>query len=145
MISQDIAPLLPHCGNMRLIERVLACDPVAIHCASASHRAVDHPLRRAGRLGVFAAIEYAAQAMAIHCGLLELGSGKPARNGLLALVRDTEIKADRLDDIQADLDIRAERLVEMPDALFYQFEVSAAGRSLVTGRAAICFPDEWKT
>jgi predicted hotdog family 3-hydroxylacyl-ACP dehydratase len=137
----DFAHLIPHQGGMSLLDRVEEFDEESIVCASSSHRSPENPLRRAGRLSALAGIEYAAQAMAVHGALLAQRDGRGAAAGYLALARDVELPAERLDDVAEDLRIRAFRLAAQPDSLMYGFEITAGGRVLLRGRVAVFFPE----
>lgn len=123
---------------MCLLESVRFWDAARIVCSATSHRRADHPLRRDGRLGVAAGIEYAAQAMAVHGSLLaeDAAAGEPAA-GLLASARSVRMRVCRLDDIAADLRIEAQQLAADAQALVYEFEIQAADRVLLAGRASI--------
>ncbi|HEX4195016.1 MAG TPA: phosphotransferase, partial [Stellaceae bacterium] len=83
----EIATLIPHAGKMCLLDRVIAWDEQRIACQSTAHRDPDNPLRKDGRLGVLAAIEFAAQAMAAH-GRLAGAIGERPRAGIIASLRD---------------------------------------------------------
>ncbi|MBK6400964.1 MAG: 3-hydroxylacyl-ACP dehydratase [Rhodocyclaceae bacterium] len=131
-----IAAHIPHQGGMCLLDSVREWSAERIRCVSASHRRADNPLRNEGRLGAACGIEYAAQAMAVH-GALITGDGKPPRQGYLASVRCVAFNVDRLDDVEGDLDIAAERLAGDDDNILYHFEVRADGRVLLAGRAAV--------
>ncbi len=48
-----------------------------------------------------------------------------------------ELHVARLDDIDTDLDIEAERLSGDDNIIIYGFRVSAAGRALLSGRATV--------
>src|SRR5262245_29154919 len=124
---EGIARLVPHSGSMCLLERVLACDEAHIHCEATSHRLADQPLRTARGLLATAAIEYAAQAMAVHGALLARGAAQPARPGMLASARGVKLHRLRLDDLPGSLDVRAERLAGDDRQLLYSFVVSHAG------------------
>ena len=104
--------------------------------ARASHRAQDNPLRAHGRLGAACGIEYAAQDMAAH-GALLAAPDAPPRAGYLASARGVELHVGRLDDIDADLIVEAERLSGDDNNILYQFSLSHAGRCLLEGRAAV--------
>ncbi|MBI4999057.1 MAG: hotdog family protein [Rhodocyclales bacterium] len=136
-----IAARIPHQGSMCLLDKVVEWSPERIRCVASSHRDPHHPLRDNGRLGAACGIEYAAQAMAVH-GALLAGSDDAPRQGFLASARNVELKADRLDDVAADLDIVAERLSGDGNNVLYGFEVSAAGAVLLTGRAAVILDAE---
>jgi len=127
---------LPHQGSMCLLNAVTAWDAQCIRCTATSHRAPDNPLRAHDRLGAACGIEYAAQAMAAHGALLAAADGAP-RAGYLASVRSVELQVARLDDIAADLEVEAERLSGDGNTILYGFHVSAAGRKLLSGRAAV--------
>ncbi|MBU3068485.1 hypothetical protein KOI40_01575 [Aestuariicella sp. G3-2] len=65
----DLYQHLPHSGRMCLLQQVLTCDTQGITClANPDHL---QPLNRGGQLPSWAALEYAAQALAFH-GLLSL-------------------------------------------------------------------------
>ena len=102
-----------------------------------SHRAADNPLRAYGRLGAVCGIEYAAQAMAVHGALLAIPDGTSARAGYLVSVRRTQLHVPVLDDISADLLVEATCITRSENNILYQFSVSAAGRLLLDGRAAV--------
>jgi predicted hotdog family 3-hydroxylacyl-ACP dehydratase len=121
---------------MCLLDTVTEWSPQRIRCVSGSHRRPDNPLRADGRLGAVCGIEYAAQAMAIHGALLAAAADQP-RQGYLTSVRGVDLRVNRLDDIAADLDIAVERLSGNDNNILYRFEIGAAGRLLLGGRAAV--------
>ena len=132
-----IASRIPHQGSMCLLDHVEHWSTDGIRCRAVSHRAADNPLRAYGRLGAACGIEYAAQAMAVHGALLAPAAGDTPRVGYLVSVRSVEFHVDRLDDIADDLSVEANHLMSAENNMLYQFSVSAAGRVLVTGRAAV--------
>jgi predicted hotdog family 3-hydroxylacyl-ACP dehydratase len=131
-----IAARIPHQGDMCLLDRVLDYDASTIRCTASSHRRADNPLRNDAQLGIAAGIEYAAQAMALHGGLLA-DDTQPPRQGYLASVRSVSFHALRLDEQPADLLVEAERLSGDANQVLYRFAVSAAGQPLLDGRAAV--------
>jgi len=132
-----IARHIPHQGGMCLLDYVEAWDRLRIQCRASSHRAADNPLRAYGRLGAVCGIEYAAQTMAVHGALLIPPDGASARVGYLVSVRGTQLHVPRLDDISADLLVEATCITRSENNILYQFSVSAAGRLLLDGRAAV--------
>jgi len=122
---------------MCLLDYVEAWDEQRIQCRASSHRAADNPLRAYGRLGAACGIEYAAQAMAVHGALLVPPDRESARVGYLVSVRGTRLHVPRLDDISADLLVEATCITRSENTILYQFSVSAAGRLLLDGRAAV--------
>ena len=138
--GQALAALLPHAGSMCLLDEVLSWSQAGVICRSASHRRADHPLRRDGVLSAVHLLEYAAQATAVHGGLVAGAGASPAPAKYLAAAREFDLHVTSLDDIQADLHIDAERLLTMGDSTLYRFHVSADGRELATGRLTIVPP-----
>lgn len=129
--------LIPHAGSMCLLDSVREWDDDTIHCRSGSHRRVDHPLRAQGRLAALHLIEYGAQAMAVHGGLLAQAQGEAARAGLLVSVRDVVLEVEWLDDIADDLEVIATRRVAGSGGWLYAFDIRAALRPLAHGRVAV--------
>jgi predicted hotdog family 3-hydroxylacyl-ACP dehydratase len=140
-----IASHIPHQGKMCLLDQVLTWDSLSIVCRAISHRAADNPLRAHGRLGAACAIEYAAQAMALHGALLRptaadltrTGTGAGAGFGLLASAREVEIWVARLDDLHGDLRVSAQRLHSDTRGALYSFALHAEESLLVRGRASL--------
>lgn len=137
MLDHDwILAHIPHQGSMCLLDSVEAWSDETIRCRATSHRLASNPLRVEGTLGAACAIEYAAQAMAIHGALL--GAGQPAgRPGYLVSVRGVELHVARLDDLEPDLEVAAERLAAEAERVLYRFSVRAGEQLLCSGRAAV--------
>jgi predicted hotdog family 3-hydroxylacyl-ACP dehydratase len=135
--KDELAAFLPHGGSMRLIDRVASWDESSIRCQSRSHRYPDNPLCRAGRLHAVAGLEYAAQAMGVHVGLL---NGTPSMEGAIGYVgglRDVVFRLDRLDDCPDELTIDATRVFAGDHSFLYRFAISCEGREVMSGRASI--------
>jgi predicted hotdog family 3-hydroxylacyl-ACP dehydratase len=132
-----IAARIPHSGSMCLLERLESWDAQRIHCTTQTHRAADNPLRTASGLMSPNAIEYAAQAMALHGGLIAR-EGAPASAGFLASVRGVELAAPRMDDLPGPLNVHAQRLSGDDRQVLYEFRVAdAQDRLLARGRAVV--------
>jgi predicted hotdog family 3-hydroxylacyl-ACP dehydratase len=83
------------------------------------------------------AIEYAAQAMALHGGLLAAPGSTPSA-GFLASARDVRLSVNRLDDIDGALQVRARRLSGDARQILYEFALQDdTGRMLAQGRAVV--------
>lgn len=135
--KDELCQLVPHGGAMCLLDEVVEWDEEQILCLAINHRDPANPLRHAGRLPALCAIEYAAQAMAVHGGLTaRKNQGKP-RAGFLGSVRDLKLSADYLEDIVEPLEVRAIKQLADANHSLYELRVSAAGRELMTGRAAV--------
>jgi len=137
MIGRDrIAALIPHAGTMGLLAEVTGWDAQSIRARATSHRDPANPLAVDGRLGAASGVEYAAQAMALHGGLSGVVGARPAA-GYLASLRALVLRVDRLDDLEGDLIVEAERLAGEAASVSYQFSLHHAGRLLLSGRAAV--------
>jgi predicted hotdog family 3-hydroxylacyl-ACP dehydratase len=136
-----IARLIPHAGEMCLLDSVLSWDEVRIQCATESHRAPYNPLRRNHRLGTLCGVEYAAQAMALHNVLTVSGAHTPGsvlpRPGYLASLRELVCHGDRLDLLPGTLVVVAERLFGEASRAIYHFTVRHQDSVLLDGRAAV--------
>jgi predicted hotdog family 3-hydroxylacyl-ACP dehydratase len=135
---EDLARLIPHQGRMCLLDGVIEYDDTSIVCISATHRSAENPLRSRGRLGAWCGLEYAAQAVAVHGGLLAASAA--AQPGYLAGARDLRLAVERLDDIESDLILRAEQLFAGGQSLLYAFTVGADEKILLEGRLSVFFP-----
>lgn len=133
---EEISALLPHAGAMCLLDGVVRWDQASIRCVSGRHRAADNPLRRPDGLAAICGIEFAAQAMAVH-GRLAAEVDAAPRAGYLASLRDVVCSEARLDLLEGELVIDAERLMGDERQAIYRFAVGCAGRDIVSGRAAV--------
>lgn len=136
----DIESLIPHAGDMVLLDHIVSCQADSLHARTASHLEAGNPLRHWQKLPISAGIEYAAQAAAVHGALTAQPSGAN-RPGFLALVKETRWYVDRLDDITFELDIRVTQLSVQPASVMYSFQVSAEENTLLTGRLAVFFAE----
>jgi predicted hotdog family 3-hydroxylacyl-ACP dehydratase len=125
---------------MCLLDRLLEWSADSIRCTAANPSAADHPLRTASGLLAPAAIEYAAQAMALHGALIaeaQAGDAAPSP-GFLASVRSVRLAVQRLDDVPGELGVYAQRQAGNESQIIYAFEVrDGNGRMLVEGRATV--------
>ncbi len=132
-----IALRIPHSGRMCLLGAMLGWSHEQIHCSASNHADADHPLRSASGLLATSAIEYAAQAMALH-GALLAGPGAAPTPGYLASVRNLQLGVFLLHPLPGPLSIRAQRLAGDGRQILYQFSVQdAAGQPVAQGRATV--------
>jgi len=135
---EEIRSLIPHAGSMCLLESVEQWDDASVRCTTQSHLDPANPLRSDGRLSAIHLIEYGAQAMAVHGGLLaRRDAGAKAAPGVLTALRDCSLHVQRVDDIVAPLTVSARKLLAGASGWMYQFEISADGRKLADGRASV--------
>jgi predicted LPLAT superfamily acyltransferase len=133
----EIRALIPHSGSMCLLESVIEWDDRSIVCTSNTHRDPLNPLQRNGQLSAVHALEYGAQAAAVHGGLRARAAGATAAPGYVAAFRDARLHVNRLDDIESPLEVRATRLFGDQANTIYEGRVSAGDRVLVEGRVTI--------
>lgn len=137
MLTPSIDTLLPHAGRMRLIDRIVSYDEQRIVCESDSHRTTDHPLAEGGTLSIVAGLEYGAQAMAIHGGLLAMVPPQRARHGFLVAASDLRWFVERLDTCASPLTIEAVSELRSDNQVAYRFEIRADDLTLLAGRASV--------
>jgi predicted hotdog family 3-hydroxylacyl-ACP dehydratase len=93
-------------------------------------------MRVAGELSALCGIEYAAQAMAVHGGLSATIGSRPSA-GYLASLRDVACLGNRLDDLDGDLVVEAERLMGDESRVIYRFRLWVGGTEILNGRATV--------
>jgi len=126
--------LVPHAGLMLLIDSIESWDEEHITAHSYSHQNPNNPLRLAGTLSSLHLIEYGAQTMAIHCGLL---TGE-AQIGFLAAVKGANFYIDNLDEIESELIIKATAQLQLPKGAVYEFRVNDDDNQLLlTAQATV--------
>lgn len=140
MSAADIARRVPHHGRMAWLDGLLEWSGDHIVCRASNHRDPDHPLRTSSGLLASCAIEYAAQAMALHGALCAEAAGQASGPvpGFLASARGVQLSTWRLDEADGPLRIEARRQAGDTRQLLYQFVVAdAAGGLLAEGRATV--------
>ncbi len=90
----DIAALLPHSGRMRLLDHVVEHIPERTVCAidTAASELFAEP---DGSVPAWVGLEYMAQCVAAHSGLVARALGVPRERGLLLGTKRTELFVDR--------------------------------------------------
>jgi predicted hotdog family 3-hydroxylacyl-ACP dehydratase len=132
-----IAALIPHAGRMCLLDAVHSWDEGSIRCTARSHSDPGNPLRSGSGLLASTAIEYAAQAAAVHGALKARAAGHAAAPGFLASARGVQLHRLRLDDLAGELSIHAEQVAGEGRQLLYGFSVVHAGAPVADGRLAV--------
>ena len=121
---------------MCLLDEVAAWDASTIRCLARSHRDRGNPMRAGAELPALCGIEYAAQAMAVH-GRLSAAVVEKPRAGYLASVSDVVCSVRRLDDLEGDLVIEAEKLAGDEGRVLYFFKILSKNLEILTGKAAV--------
>lgn len=137
----DIEALIPHAGKMCLLEQVLSYSNDDIICRTQSHLYADNPLKIAGKLSKMHLIEYGAQAIAIHGGLLENPTfNNQPRPGYIA-----SVKSVKWGDFIANtdyLEIQAQALLRDDISKLYQFSISdAQSNTVCSARVMVVHPE----
>jgi predicted hotdog family 3-hydroxylacyl-ACP dehydratase len=132
----EIARMIPHAGAMCLLDEVAAWDESTIRCLARSHRDPANPMRAGAELPALCGIEYAAQAMAVHGRLSSAVAARP-RAGYLASVSDVVCGVRRLDHLDAELVIEAEKLAGHEARVLYFFRILSRNAEIVTGKATV--------
>jgi predicted hotdog family 3-hydroxylacyl-ACP dehydratase len=136
----DVAGLVPHQGAMCLLDYVESWSDDHIVCRATSHRRPDHPLRDGSRLRALCAIEYGAQAIAAHAGLLEQSAASTPSTGFLAALRDVVVTTSFLDEIADSIVIRAQVRLRHETGRIYDIAVTAGKQTILTGRLSVIVP-----
>ena len=133
-----IAARVPHAGRMCLLDTVISWDEQHIECTAVGHSPAPHPLAQDGRLPATAAIEYAAQAMALHGRLVQeqaAADAVPAR-GFLAGLRSVRLHRRWIGPEAPRLTVRVTRFAGDDVQVLYDFEV-VADAPIAAGRAVV--------
>jgi predicted hotdog family 3-hydroxylacyl-ACP dehydratase len=137
LTKTEICQFLPHDGVMCLLDSVEVWDDQHIICRAGSHRDPNNPLQEKGILSSINGVEYAAQAMGVHGGLVgQLKDGKPTI-GYLASIRDLKLHVERLDDLPGDLEIEVRQLAAGDESVMCEFTLRSESVTLIQGRATL--------
>jgi predicted hotdog family 3-hydroxylacyl-ACP dehydratase len=127
---------VPHAGAMLLLDSVAHWDASHIVCSAAAPGA-QHPLAREGAVPALAAVEYGAQAAAVHGFLLE----RPAvpRPGMLAKLSGVQLHSACIPADRGALSVNAQLLSRVAQGCLYHFQVVCAGEPVAHGRLMVAF------
>lgn len=131
---------LPHSGAMRLVDHVVEWDHDSVRCRASSHRQTDNPLRVGDMLPSICALEYAAQAFALH-GVLVAGEfdgqAPDSSRVFVAFVSKLDLHVERLDNCDGELAIAGQVVFRQSGSAVYRFEIRDAARLLATGQVGL--------
>jgi predicted hotdog family 3-hydroxylacyl-ACP dehydratase len=137
---QELCRLIPHHGNMCLLDAVTEWNEDSIRCRAVSQCDPNNPLLDNGTLSAINGVEYAAQAMAVHGALLQ-GGEAPPETGYLAAVRGVQLHCEQLHE-QPELWLHCQRLGGDHHGFIYAFTVSNGDSLLLEGRATVIKPND---
>jgi predicted hotdog family 3-hydroxylacyl-ACP dehydratase len=132
-IATMLLDRLPHAGRMRLLDDVLELTPEFVGVCASSHRDRSNPLRGPAGLAAVHAVEYAAQAAALH-GAAAADGPRHAPLRYIATVRDARFERDRLDELSGPLEIEARLLTPVAGGAAYEVKVSCGSVPIMTAR-----------
>jgi len=135
--KEELCRLIPHAGCMCLLDNVLEWDAMEIRCSATSHTDPGNPLRNDGRLASVHLLEYGAQAMAVHGGLLAREAGTGMRPGYLAVLREVFLQEEFIEDVHTSLMVHAQMIATLTDSFMYRFSISTASGVLASARATV--------
>ena len=144
MLSQkEIQDLLPHGDGMCMIECVEHWEENAIVCTSANVQSNDNPLLEEKYLSSICLLEYAAQAAAIHAGLLQSGAKRTLSEGHAAYVggiKNIEVAMPQLTSEMKDVTIEANIELLTDNGAIYNFTAKSLDKLIVSGRLTLIKP-----
>jgi len=139
--KREIEDLIPHSGLMCLNDEAIEWDSESAICKTRSHLNKNNPLMRNGQLSGLHAIEYCAQVMAIHGGLLAKEKGQKLAPGFLAAVRNTRLEVEYLNSVNHTLYIKVSKVMAQGGSLVYQFVMyyidAECQHNIASGRATV--------
>lgn len=107
--NTDIADLMPHSGEMVLLDRVIGYDDIS---ASAELVVRDDGLLGDGKtVPAWAGIEYMAQAIAVYVGIMAKIAGNPIKLGFLLGTRRYKSNVAGF-KVGSTLTVRAEKIMQ---------------------------------
>ena len=143
MLSKaDIEAMIPHADGMCLLEKVVSYSPDEIICQTQSHLDESNPLKTDGQLSKMHLIEYGAQAIAVHGGLMaqQDSSDTEPKVGYIAMVKS--VKWGDFNPHTPFLEIKAIPVMADEMTKLYEFDVSDAEQhSVCSGRVMVVHPD----
>jgi len=133
-----IESVLPHGPSMCLLDAVEWATPASIRCRGLATDEPKHPLAHNGTLAAVHAVEYAAQAAAVH-GAIRRG-GTPTGPGAIASVRKVDWNAAVLEP--GPLWVECELRTGDTRHCSYAFSATGIGDTRVSGELMVVFRAE---
>lgn len=135
---------IPHAGDMRLWEKVLSFNETDLTCSTQTHLYENNPLKVKGVLSSVNLIEYGAQAIAIHGGLLahsQTESDTSADMGYIASIKKVTFFEEHL-PARTEINVFAEQIMADDSAKLYQFKITdIANNCLCAGQVLVMHPE----
>jgi predicted hotdog family 3-hydroxylacyl-ACP dehydratase len=123
---------------MCLLDGVESWDDKQIVCTSTTHQNQDNPLAENNRLACINAVEYGAQAVAIHGNLIAKNLNMPLpESGFLVQIKALEFDDCNLSSLPEALIISAQQIYIDPGSLLYSITIQHGQDQLMQGRIMI--------
>lgn len=135
--KQQLCQLIPHDGSMCLLDGVDSWDERQIQCWSKSHLVADNPLRNSSRLSSVNAIEYGAQAVAIHGRLISDDNSSTSHSGFLVQIKNIDFEDCDLSSLPGNLCVQAEQIHCDNTSMLYTISIKHDQDQIMTGRIMI--------
>lgn len=130
---------LPHSGNMCLLDTVIDHDASVIHCMAAN--LTGSPLKRGHKISSWIALEYAAQAFALH-GLLNTQNtvANPIIDkAFVATIKHMTCFENDLHDTDKPLQVSARILASQPQLASCEFLITLDNKPLAVGQFNVVY------
>lgn len=121
---------------MCLLDAVERWDQRSIECTTRTHLDRENPLRGPGGLMAVHLVEYGAQAVAVHGGLLAT-AGSIGKNGLLTSLKNVQLAVSNLDQVQETLLVSAQVQLSSAAGWLYDFSIRTGELVLASGRLSV--------
>lgn len=140
-INRDIiATMLPHSGDMVLIDNVESFDNNTLCTSITSHRRDAHPLTSNEELASVILIEYAAQAAGLHRALHAYDKKQKPTLAYLASLSDVYIAPVRINIINDNLILNVNLILAEATKAIYRFKVLDNDVILCKGQMVLAEP-----
>ncbi|MCK4707613.1 MAG: 3-hydroxylacyl-ACP dehydratase [Gammaproteobacteria bacterium] len=127
---------------MCLLDSVDSWDELRINCLTDSHHLPDNPLRDTTRLASVNAIEYGAQAVAIHGRLISDESDLVSRSGFLVQIKNLDFQDCDLSMLSGALNVQAEQIHCDSSSMLYTITIKHDQQQIMSGRIMIFITEQ---
>lgn len=136
-----IESLLPHAPPLRLLDALLAYDP--LRARAGVTLGPDHPFARAGRVPGHVGLELMAQTCGAHVGALAREQGTPIRIGFLLGSRDFQVDPAGF-AVGERLEIDVEQIWNEAGMGVYEGRIRRDGDQIASARLTLYQPEDGK-
>lgn len=139
--AHAISQLIPHAGEMSLLDQVYSWDQHSIACLSTSHRKDANPfIESAGdTMNSAILVEYGAQAAAVHAALVQegmAGQGTAYIGAIKNLTFNDKVVSRNIETLH----INAQCELNTSEGAIYTIECGSQEKIIVTARIVLVLP-----